>query len=76
MSLKAASDGPVNLIGKFMLFAQLGGLHMRVYFGGLDNFYLPLLFYISLIDRFYKGTLPTGRRMVIVLSHSDDVFSE
>lgn len=48
------NEKTVNFIGKTMFFVKLSDLHIRVYFGVVDNLVVPVLIGTSFIDRFPK----------------------
>lgn len=58
MSLKPASNSPVNVKGKTMLYVQLGDIHIGVHFSIMENLAVPLLIGTWIIKKFVKGVLP------------------
>lgn len=75
-SLKSASDSPVRVIDKIVLFVQGSDLHMRVHFGFVDNLAESLLVKTSIIDKFVKGIFLLERCIISVHSHPVASFSE
>lgn len=68
MSLHSASDTPVQVIGKVILFDQLADLHIHVHFGVVNSLAVPLLFGASFIDRFVKRIFSMERFIVPIWS--------
>lgn len=73
--LRTVSDSPAQVIGKILLFVQLGNLHVRVHFDLLDNLALPLIFGTPFIDKFALGIslmeryiFPLQSRAVVIIS--------
>lgn len=75
MSIKSAANTPVNVIGKIMLFLQLGDLHLRVNFSVADNLAVPLRITMSFIDRFVKGIFLMERRIIPIQSRLVAIIS-
>lgn len=76
ISLKSASDSPVHVKVKIMLFVQLGNLHEQVSFGVVENFTVQLIVWISITDRFVKGTLLMDRCIAPMQSRSVAITSK
>lgn len=76
MSLKSASNNPVNIIGKIMLLVWMGNLHIRVQFNVGENIAVPQKFGASLIDRSVKGILPMERRVFFIRSRPVPIISQ
>lgn len=59
---KSASNSLVSFLGKFLVFVQLGSVHVRVHFAVLDNLVVPLLNGTLLMDMLVKGVVLIERR--------------
>lgn len=68
MSLISACGSPIQVIGKIMLFVQLGTLHVCVQFGVLNNLAVPLLRGTSIIGIFVERDFPMERSIVAIQS--------
>lgn len=68
MSLNSALKKPVNVTCKIMHSGQLGGLHVGVLFGVVNNHTVPLLTGTSIIDKFFKEMFPMESKIVTIRS--------
>lgn len=64
--LNSASDSPVHVIIKTMLFDQLHNLHLRVYVNVMDQLAVPLHIGKLFIDRFIKGLFRMDRQIFLI----------
>lgn len=55
VSLRSASDSPLQVIANIMLFSQRGDLEAWVHFGVVDNLFMALLFGTWFIDKSIRG---------------------
>lgn len=73
ISLKCASSSLVYVIGKLILFFQLGNLHLRFDSGVVENLEAPLITEKSFIDKFVKRK-PSLERGIVPLPSSPVTF--
>lgn len=76
MSLRSTLDSLVQIIGKIILFIQLGQLYVGVQFGVVDYLAGMLLGGMSFIDKFGKQNFSTERGIVPIQYRSVAIISE
>lgn len=66
---RSASESPVKVIGKIILFFQLGDLQIRVHFGSVDNLTARFFVIILFTDRYEKKIFMMEHFIVPIQSH-------
>lgn len=64
MSVKSTYDSPVHVICKILLFDDLSSLHVRVYFGVVENLLVTLLVRTLFINIFSRGAFGMERFII------------
>lgn len=70
MSLNPASNSSVHIMGKVMIFVQLGEFHGRVHFHDMNNLHLLCSVGTSMFDRSVKEIFPIERHIFSIQSQT------